>query len=38
MLTNPIFYWFGIYLAIGFPLLVLLRLLAAIKRELQPAS
>ena len=38
MLANQILYWFGIYLAIGLPVLVLLRLLGAIRTKLQPAG
>ena len=38
MLTNPILYWFAIYLAVGLPMLVLLRLLGAMRTKLQPAG
>ena len=38
MLANQMLYWFGIYLAIGLPVLVLLRLLGAIRTKLQPAG
>ena len=38
MLANQILYWFGIYLAIGLPVIVLLRLLGAIRTKLQPAG
>ena len=38
MLAKQILYWFGIYLAIGLPVLVLLRLLGAIRTKLQPAG
>ena len=38
MLANQILYWFGIYLAIGLPVIVLLRLLGARRTKLQPAG
>ena len=38
MLANQILYWFGIYLAVGLPVLVLLRLLGARRTKLQPAG
>ena len=38
MFTNQILYWFSIYLAVGLPVLVLLRLLGARRTKLQPAG
>jgi hypothetical protein len=38
MLANQILYWFGIYLAVGLPVVVVLRLLGAIRTKLQPAG
>jgi hypothetical protein len=35
---NQMLHWFGIYLAIGLPTLILLRVLAAIKSRLQPTG
>jgi hypothetical protein len=38
MTLNLMLHWFGIYLAVGLPVLILLRVLAAIKSKLRPTG